>query len=90
MADKKIKNKLASKKWTKYKLSGDKLERKPSCPRCGAGNFMAEHKDRLYCGKCGYTVFNDKRISEGKKAKVSEEQIKSIEKEIEIEAEEES
>ncbi|GEM_PF-838724 len=85
MADKKIKNKLPSKKWSKYKLNNDKLERKPTCPRCGAGNFMAEHKDRLYCGKCAYTVFNDKRISEGKKAKVSEEQIKAIEKEIAVE-----
>jgi small subunit ribosomal protein S27Ae len=27
------------------------------CPRCGPGVFMAQHKDRLSCGKCGYTEF---------------------------------
>jgi small subunit ribosomal protein S27Ae len=25
-----------------------------SCPRCGAGVHLAEHKDRFACGKCGY------------------------------------
>jgi small subunit ribosomal protein S27Ae len=41
-----------------YKLEGDKLMRlKQSCPRCGPGVFMAEHGDRLACGKCGYTDF---------------------------------
>ncbi len=24
------------------------------CPKCGAGVRLAEHKDRLSCGKCGY------------------------------------
>jgi len=37
---------------------GWKLERKrKTCPRCGAGVFLAEHKDRYACGKCGYTEF---------------------------------
>ena len=41
-----------------YKINGDKLERlKKPCPRCGPGTFMAEHKDRFSCGKCGWTVF---------------------------------
>lgn len=31
-----------------------------SCPRCGAGVFMALHKDRNTCGKCGYTEFSKK------------------------------
>jgi ribosomal protein S27AE len=31
----------------------EKLRRE--CPRCGRGVFMAQHKDRLHCGKCGYT-----------------------------------
>lgn len=26
-----------------------------SCPKCGPGVFMASHKDRVACGKCGYT-----------------------------------
>ncbi len=30
------------------------------CPRCGAGVFLAEHKDRYSCGKCGYTEFMKK------------------------------
>jgi len=41
-----------------YKLEGNELKRlRPSCPRCGPGIFMAEHKNRLACGKCGYTEF---------------------------------
>ncbi|MCD6403782.1 MAG: 30S ribosomal protein S27ae, partial [Nanoarchaeota archaeon] len=24
---------------------------------CGPGVFLAEHKDRFSCGKCGYTEF---------------------------------
>ncbi|MDD1745947.1 MAG: 30S ribosomal protein S27ae, partial [Candidatus Methanoperedens sp.] len=26
-------------------------------PRCGPGVFLGEHKNRLSCGKCGYTEF---------------------------------
>ena len=41
-----------------YTISGDKIERKvKSCPKCGEGTFMAQHKDRMTCGKCGYTEF---------------------------------
>ncbi len=28
------------------------------CPKCGKGVTMAQHKDRVHCGKCGYTEFN--------------------------------
>ena len=31
--------------------------KKPVCPKCGPGVFLAQHKDRLSCGKCGYTEF---------------------------------
>ncbi len=24
------------------------------CPKCGPGVWLAEHKDRRSCGKCGY------------------------------------
>ncbi len=24
------------------------------CPKCGPGMMLADHKDRLYCGKCHY------------------------------------
>ncbi|UCE80343.1 MAG: 30S ribosomal protein S27ae [Methanobacteriota archaeon] len=30
---------------------------KKHCPKCGPGVFMAAHKDRTSCGKCGYTEF---------------------------------
>jgi ubiquitin-small subunit ribosomal protein S27Ae len=44
-----------------YKIDGDKVTRsKRDCPRCGKGVFMAEHKDRLSCGKCGFTEFSKK------------------------------
>lgn len=51
------KNKPTSEKWKKYSLSGDKITRSKNCPRCGAGIFLAVHKDRLTCGKCKYTEF---------------------------------
>lgn len=47
----KPKNKASSKKYSKYE--GGKAKGK-TCPKCGAGTFLAEHKDRLYCGKCHY------------------------------------
>jgi len=25
-----------------------------SCPKCGPGVFLANHKDRLTCGRCGF------------------------------------
>lgn len=41
-----------------YKLEGKELKRlRPHCPRCGPGVFMAEHKNRWACGRCGYTDF---------------------------------
>ena len=48
------KNKPTSKKYTKYKLDGDKLTRDKSCPRCGPGTFLAKGSGRLYCGKCHF------------------------------------
>lgn len=38
-----------------YSVKGDTLTRThKSCPKCGPGTFLAEHKDRRSCGKCGY------------------------------------
>jgi len=43
-------------KWKYYEIKDDKLVKKrKSCPRCGEGVFLAEHKNRLSCGTCGYT-----------------------------------
>ena len=45
-----------------YAVEGEKLVRKHrTCPRCGAGIFLAEHADRYTCGKCGYTEFKKKK-----------------------------
>jgi small subunit ribosomal protein S27Ae len=39
-----------------YDSKGSELVRKrKNCPRCGPGTWLADHKGRLYCGKCGYT-----------------------------------
>lgn len=38
-----------------YEVKGDTLTRKnKECPKCGTGVFLASHKGRLSCGKCGY------------------------------------
>lgn len=38
-----------------YDVSGKRI--RPSCPRCGPGVFLGEHKNRFACGKCKYTEF---------------------------------
>jgi len=44
--------------WKYYKVEGEAVKRlKRECPRCGKGVFMGEHKDRVACGRCGYTEF---------------------------------
>ncbi len=45
-------------KRTYYKVEADKVVRsRKHCPKCGPGVFLAEHKDRVSCGRCGYTEF---------------------------------
>jgi small subunit ribosomal protein S27Ae len=36
---------------------GKAVKKNPTCPRCGDGVFLAAHKDRVSCGKCGYTEY---------------------------------
>ena len=60
MAKKKVKNKTPSQVWKKYKVEGEKLERSRYCQRCGPGFFLAEHKDRFVCGKCGFVEIKKK------------------------------
>ncbi|MEM2096462.1 MAG: 30S ribosomal protein S27ae [Candidatus Caldarchaeum sp.] len=44
--------------WNRYVVKEDGLKKSlSSCPRCGPGFFMADHGNRLTCGKCGYTKF---------------------------------
>ncbi|KAF5423092.1 MAG: 30S ribosomal protein S27ae [Candidatus Methanomarinus sp.] len=41
-----------------YKVTDSSITRvRQTCPRCGEGYFLAEHKNRLTCGKCSYTEF---------------------------------
>ncbi|HLC65908.1 MAG TPA: 30S ribosomal protein S27ae [Candidatus Nanoarchaeia archaeon] len=55
MAKKKRKPKKTSTKYKLYKVTGDKVERKNRfCPKCGAGVFLSQHKDRVVCGSCQY------------------------------------
>lgn len=38
-----------------YSTKGDTLTRTHrTCPKCGAGTFLAEHANRRSCGHCGY------------------------------------
>jgi len=47
--------------WKLYKLEGETATHlRKECPRCGKGYFMAEHRDRLSCGHCGFTNFKAK------------------------------
>jgi ubiquitin-small subunit ribosomal protein S27Ae len=51
--EKKVKK--TSKVSNNYSVSGNKVEQKNKfCPKCGKGVFLAEHKNRKTCGKCGY------------------------------------
>lgn len=47
-------DKKTQKKWKYYEVTAEGAKRKKSCPKCGAGIFLAEHKDRRSCGHCGY------------------------------------
>ena len=39
-----------------YEIKENRAGRKrQTCPKCGDGVFLAEHKNRSHCGKCGYT-----------------------------------
>ncbi len=41
-----------------FKVEGENVNRtRKHCPKCGPGVFLAEHKNRVSCGKCGYTEF---------------------------------
>ncbi len=55
------KNKPTSKKYSKYKIEGDKITLNAKfCPRCGPGIFLMQSNGRKYCGKCHYSEFEGK------------------------------
>lgn len=65
-----------SKKWELYEAKDKIIRKNKHCPKCGEGVFLAKHKDRLNCGKCGYTEFTSKKPQggvEGKPEKQKEE-----------------
>ena len=44
-----------------YKVENNKVMRqRRNCPRCGLGVFLAEHEDRVTCGRCGYMEIKKK------------------------------
>jgi len=48
-------------KSTLYNAKDSGVERKNRfCPKCGPGIFMALHKERVTCGKCGYTEWKSR------------------------------
>lgn len=51
------KNKPLGKKYLHYKISGKDVKKDKVCARCGSGVFLANHGNRLSCGKCSYTEF---------------------------------
>lgn len=56
-----------------YEVQDDKVVRtRRTCPECGPGVFLAKHKDRESCGRCGYTEFTQPREPKGQPAKSSE------------------
>ncbi len=58
MAAKKAAASKAPKRGSHFKVEGATVTTaKKYCPRCGPGVMMADHKDRVTCGKCGYTEF---------------------------------
>ena len=73
-----------------YKVDGDSLSRlRKSCPKCGQGVFLAQHKGRLTCGKCGYTEFSGKDdAKEGKPEGKPKQEPKAEEKEKPVEKQE--
>ena len=61
MAKKQTKNKRPSQRWKHYEVKDGKVIRKnPVSPKEGPGIFMAVHKDRVTCGKSGYSEFKKK------------------------------
>jgi small subunit ribosomal protein S27Ae len=52
---------MAAKRSSYYTLQeGKAVLTRRHCPRCGPGVLLAEHKDRVSCGRCGYTEFRKK------------------------------
>lgn len=64
MTKKEKKQKKSKGRWELYDTSGGLKRKNKSCPKCGEGTFMAQHKDRSNCGKCNYTEFSSKKTED--------------------------
>lgn len=75
MAKKEKKPKKPMQVWKLYEAKGETVERKNKfCPKCGPGFFMANHSNRLTCGKCYYTEFTEEiKKEEPKKEEAKKE-----------------
>ncbi|MGQ4891203.1 MAG: 30S ribosomal protein S27ae [Candidatus Njordarchaeia archaeon] len=48
--------------WKLYKVEDGKVVRlRKTCPICGPSVYLAEHKDRWTCGRCGYTEWKKEK-----------------------------
>jgi small subunit ribosomal protein S27Ae len=54
------KKKSGSQLWKLYEIQGGKLVRKNKFSPKSQGDFMANHSDRLTCGKTKYTEYKKK------------------------------
>ncbi len=61
MAKKQKKPRKPSQVWKVYDVKGSSLRKTVFCPKCGPGVFLGMHKDRVSCGKCGYTEMTGKK-----------------------------
>ena len=61
MAKKPKKPKKPNQVWKLYEAKDKLIRKNASCPKCGPGFFMAVHKDRISCGKCGYSEMGKKQ-----------------------------
>lgn len=67
--------------WQKYEVKGETISRKNKfCPRCGEGVWLSKQKNRLYCGKCGYTSFGPRKPAVEEKGKPVEGEQAEVEK----------
>jgi len=70
-----------------FKVEGDKILRlRRNCPKCGDGVFLADHKNRLSCGKCGYTEFKGRNESEQRKIKSKEREFEKTTEDVKDES----
>ena len=72
-----------------YKVDGEKVVRlRRMCEVCPPGTFLAEHEDRLYCGRCRstYAKLGDKAKAQTQKKKQPKAEKPKVEEAKEVPA----